>query len=128
MSGGTDATRTPSPHRRRLAGLGVAVLALGLLFWARVIVIAKMPRHAIADPVPAETASSDNDGHGDGVSEGPSTSPDQLPEITPLNNFGGDAGKSAPEAAEKQSRPTEPTVVPAPGSERKPKIAPPGDS
>jgi hypothetical protein len=45
----------PRQQRLRTARLAVAAvaLALGLLLWARVIVIARMPRHAVADEEPA---------------------------------------------------------------------------
>ena len=49
---------------RKKLGMSCACLALALLFWARLIVIADMPRTAIADPSPidrpAEGAPSDH--------------------------------------------------------------------
>lgn len=41
-------------RRLRLGGLAVAVLALGLLLWARLILVTGHPRTAIAKPEPAK--------------------------------------------------------------------------
>lgn len=54
----TDAptSQTPAPQRvSRLGGmigLGVGALALGLLIWAKLQLVAGVPRTAVADPPP----------------------------------------------------------------------------
>jgi hypothetical protein len=54
--------------RRRMAALAGCVL-LGLLLWARIIIVSNMPRTAVANEPPAGTTSGNAAGSGSGSSE-----------------------------------------------------------
>ena len=49
---------------RRKFGLFCALLAIGLLFWARIIVIKNLPRTVMADPEQSEMAENDDSASG----------------------------------------------------------------